>query len=111
MVEVMPGATLIMLTEQNHIYPDVPAEFIIRDMPLEIANDEVGFPNPYQICTGSISIDRLIKMYGLIKTSAFVRRAQEPLISQTDDYHTVQASCWKAGDKFVLHKTKLQSLC
>lgn len=50
-------------------------------------------------------------MHGPINTLVFVRRAQESLLSQTDDYHTVHDSGWKAGDKSVLHTTKSQSWC
>ena len=82
----------------------------MRDIPVKIVNEGVDFTNPHQFCPGSISIDRFINMQRPMKTSTFVCRAQEPLISEIHDHRTTHAIGRKVGDKIVLQKTKSQSL-
>jgi len=81
------------------VAPEVTAEVVIADQPIDSAID------PGQFGNGIIGLGR-VTMHGAVKTPTFVRVKQEPLAGQTKLTLERAVSGWKAGDRLVLPDTR-----
>jgi hypothetical protein len=81
------------------VAPDVTAEVVIADQPIDSAIDPAQFGN------GIVGLGR-VTMHGAAKTPTFVRLKQEPLAGQTKLIFEQVVSGWKAGDRLALPDTR-----
>ena len=96
---VLEQGTLEVGTEARPVAPDVTAEIIIADRPIDRALD------PLQIGTGIEGLGR-ITMHGAVKTPTFVRLAEEPLAGATTLVLEQPVSGWRRGDRLVIPDTR-----
>jgi hypothetical protein len=81
------------------VAPDVRAEVVIADQPIDSAIDPAQFGN------GIVGLGR-VTMHGAAKTPTFVRLREEPLVGQTKLVLEQAVSGWKAGDRLALPDTR-----
>lgn len=81
------------------VSPDVTAEIIIADRPIDGASD------PDQIGTGIEALGK-ITMQGAVRAPTFVRLSREALRGETGLTIEGLASGWKAGDRIVIPDTR-----
>jgi hypothetical protein len=86
-------------TPAQPVSPDVTAEIIIADQPIDRTAD------PAQIGTGIEGLGT-ITMHGSVKTPTFVRLADEPLAGATTLVVDQRLSGWKRGDRIVIPDTR-----
>ena len=96
---VVEGGHLEIGTEARPVSPNVTAEIIIADQPIDRDVD------PTQIGTGIEGLGT-ITMHGSVKTPTFVRLAREPLAGATTLLIEQRVSGWKPGDRLVIPDTR-----
>jgi hypothetical protein len=96
---VTDAGTLEIGTNAQPIAPDVTAEIVIADQPIDPAID------PGQIGTGIEGLGK-ITMHGAIKASTFARLTLEPAVGDTILHLDQPVSDWKAGDDIVIPDTR-----
>jgi hypothetical protein len=96
---VMDRGRLEIGTEARPVSPDVLAEIIIADQPIDRTID------PAQIGTGIEGLGT-IAMHGSAKTPTFLRLADEALAGATTLVVDQPVSGWKAGDRIVIPDTR-----
>ena len=98
----------LMVTEEGHleigtaanpVAPNVTAEVIIADQPID------GKIDPAQIGTGLQGLGKIM-MHGAVKTPTFIRVAREPLAGDTTLAFEQPLSGWQAGDAIVIPDTR-----
>ncbi len=99
---VMPNGTFEVGTAATPIAANVTAEIIIKDIPIDTSNNEVGVFDPEQFGTAILVIDSTWTMHGSVKSSTFVRLSEEPLAGTTALKLSNPVAGWKAGDKIIL---------
>jgi hypothetical protein len=96
---VMDRGQLEIGTEFRPVPPNVTAEIIIADQPIDRTND------PDQIGTGIQGLGK-ITMHGSVKTPTFARLAREPHAGDTSLLMEKEVSGWKGGDRLVIPDTR-----
>jgi hypothetical protein len=96
---VMDEGTLEIGTAAKPVAPNVTAEIIIADKPIDRTID------PAQIGTGIESLGR-ITMHGSVKTPTFVRLAREPMAGDVTLLFDEPVSGWSPGDRIVIPDTR-----
>jgi hypothetical protein len=96
---VMEPGYLEIGTEAKPVSPDVAAEIIIADQPIDKQID------PAQIGTGIESLGK-ITMHGSVKAPTFLRLAKEPLAGDTTLVFEQMVSGWRPGDRIVIPDTR-----
>jgi hypothetical protein len=86
-------------TEANPVSPNVTAEIVVADQPLDRIVD------PAQIGTGIEGLGK-VTMHGSVKTPTFARLAAEPLAGATTLVLDQRVSGWKSGDRIVIPDTR-----
>lgn len=102
---IMPGGELEVGTETTPVTGDVTAEILIKDQPLDLADDGVGIFDPEQYGTSLLVINGTITMHGSPK-STFMRLSQEPLAGSTTLTLEQSVIGWKPGDRLTLPDTR-----
>ena len=96
---VMDSGRLEVGTEANPVSPNVTAEIVIADRPIDRTID------PGQIGTGIEGLGR-ITMHGSVKTPTFARLAEEPRAGAATLVIDQPAAGWKPGDRLVIPDTR-----
>jgi G8 domain len=96
---VMEPGYLEIGTETRPVSPDVAAEIIIADQPIDKEID------PAQIGTGIEGLGK-ITMHGSVKAPTFLRLAKEPLAGDTTLVFEQPVRGWRAGDRIVIPDTR-----
>lgn len=96
---VMDKGVLEVGTAATPVAPDVIAEIIIADQPID------GRIDPAQIGTGIEGLGK-ITMHGAVKTPTFMRLAKEPLAGQTTMTLERAVAGWTPGDYLVIPDTR-----
>jgi hypothetical protein len=96
---VMDQGFLEVGTSSQPVAPNVTAEIVIADQPIDHKLD------PAELGAGIESLGR-ITMHGAVKTPTFVRLAQEPLAGQTTLTLEQPVAAWSAGDHIVIPDTR-----
>jgi len=86
-------------TEAKPVSPNVTAEIVIADQPIDRAID------PAQIGTGIEGLGK-ITMHGSVKTPTFARLSREPLAGDATLVFDQPVSGWRAGDRMVIPDTR-----
>lgn len=97
-LQVLPSGTLTVGTEADQVRPNVKAEILIANQPLNTSAD------PEQYGTGFVGLG-VIRMHGAPKTP-YVRLAQEPRAGQNQLVTAQAVSGWNAGDALALPDSK-----
>lgn len=96
---VMPEGTLQVGTEASPVSPQVRAEIVIADQPLDLALD------PRQFSTGLIGLGT-VTIHGAVLSQTWSRLAAEPRAGDTSLLVTGDLSGWRPGDTLVLPDTR-----
>jgi hypothetical protein len=96
---VMEPGYLDIGTETNPVSPDVVAEIIVADQPIDRVLD------PAQIGTGIEALGK-ITMHGSVKAPTFLRLAREPLAGDATLVFEQPVSGWRPGDRIVIPDTR-----
>lgn len=96
---VTERAHLEIGTEATPVAPNVSAEVIIADRPIDKTID------PAQIGTGIEGLGK-ITMHGAVKTPTFARSAREPLAGDATLVFDQPVHGWKTGDRIVIPDTR-----
>lgn len=91
--------TLTIGTEATPVNPDVTAEVVIGDVPLDLATD------PNQIGTSLLAMGR-VQMHGAVKTPTFTRLTTECGAGTTGLSVADAVTGWQIGDRIVVPGTK-----
>ena len=98
-VMVTEGGFLEIGSATAPVAPNVTAEIVIADQPIDPARD------PAQIGNGIIGLGK-VTMHGAIKTPTFIRLSREPLAGQTALGLEGPVTGWKVGDHLVIPDTR-----
>jgi len=96
---VMDQGTLEVGTTDDPVLPNVTAEIIIADQPIDRAID------PAQIGTGIESLGR-ITMHGSVKSPTFARLSREPIAGDMNLVFDQPLTGWMPGDHIVIPDTR-----
>jgi G8 domain len=96
---VMDQGTLEVGSTENPVQPNVTAEIIIADQPIDRTID------PGQIGTGIESLGK-ISMHGAIKSPTFARLSREPLAGDMNLAFDQPLTGWVTGDHIVIPDTR-----
>jgi hypothetical protein len=96
---VLEQGRLEIGTQANPVSPDVIAEIIIADQPIDRSID------PGQMGTGIESLGK-VTMHGSVKTPTFARLAEEPLAGAATLVFDQPVSGWRPGDRLVIPDTR-----
>lgn len=92
-------------TAATPIAPNVTAEIILRDAPLDTGTLEMPGMDPKQFGTGLIGFGK-VTIHGAVKTPSFVRLAVEPKAGNTTLTLEAPVTGWRPGDKLILPDTR-----
>ena len=96
---VMDEGTLEVGTTSQSVVPNVTAEIIIADRPIDRTID------PAQIGTGIEGLGKIM-MHGSVKTPTFVRLSREPAAGDATLVFNEPVSGWTSGDRIVIPDTR-----
>ena len=96
---VMEPGSLEIGTQATPVSPNVTAEIVIADQPLDRDVD------PAQIGTGIEGLGK-ITMHGSVKAPTFLRLAKEPLAGDATLVFDQNVSEWQPGDRIVIPDTR-----
>jgi PKD repeat protein len=96
---VLQGGTLTIGTAANPVAPNVQAEVIFLNQPLDTTLD------PQQYGDGLIGLGN-VSIYGAAMPETFIRLAVEPKAGDTTLTLSQAAMGWKVGDKLILPDTR-----
>src|SRR3989344_629095 len=105
-IMVFPGGTFRIGTKENPLSPNLTAEVVIKNKPLDTTDDGVGIYDPTQWGTSFLSLDGTVDIHGAVKNSTFVRLAREPQKGDTVLILLHAPLGWREGDKLVLPDTQ-----
>ncbi|MCO6457042.1 MAG: putative Ig domain-containing protein [Pirellulaceae bacterium] len=109
---VLPGAALVIGTEQQPVLPQFTAELVFTDTPDELGRHfktgTVAQPgvDPFQYGNGLLVFDGEVTMHGAPLSETFVRLAVEPRAGDQALTLEQPVSGWKAGDRLVIPDTR-----
>ena len=98
-VTVLEAGVFEMGTPSRPVAPNVTAEFITADIPIDTKLD------PEQLSGGLVGLGT-VTISGAGKSATFMRLAAEPLAGQTTLQLAEEVSGWNAGDKLVIPDTR-----
>ena len=96
---VMEPGSLEIGTQAKPVSPNVTAEIVIADQPIDRDVD------PAQIGTGIEGLGK-ITMHGAVKAPTFLRLAKEPLAGDATLVFDQNVSEWQPGDRIVIPDTR-----
>ena len=96
---VLEGGELQVGTPSNPVSPNVTAEIVFPDLPLDLNFD------PEQYGNGLIALGKVV-MHGATKERTFIRLAAEPKAGDTTLLLSQPATGWQVGDQLYLPDTR-----
>lgn len=106
---VKEGATLEVGTPESPVAPNVKAEIVIADQPLDLGTVENPGKDPAGWGTSLIGLGT-VTICGAVKDPTFVRLAREPRKGDTTLILTQAVTGWRIGDTVVLPDTRQRPL-
>jgi hypothetical protein len=98
---VLAGGRLSVGSPERPIAPEVTAEVVIADRPLDLDDDGRGVFDPEQLGTGLLCWGR-VTMHGAPRSPTFVRLAREAAAGDSVLTLEEPPSGWRPGDRLVL---------
>lgn len=100
-LQIQPGGDLTIGTAAAPIQPNVLAEIVILDRPLDLANDPDQFGHGVVGVPGSHTT-----IHGAVKTPTWIAVAAEPLAGANTVTLAAPVSGWRVGDRIVLTESR-----
>ena len=98
-LQVIEGATLEIGTMSTPIAPDVTAEIIFADRPIDLTIDPGQYSN-------GLLVYGTVTMHGTPLSESFARLAQEPLAGDTGLVLSTPVTGWQVGDRVLIPDTR-----